>query len=37
MSVVEPLMRDPAPVVRGAAVWAAKRLAPDRALALRGR
>jgi epoxyqueuosine reductase len=36
MSVVEPLMRDPAPVVRGAAVWAAKRLAPDRALALRG-
>jgi epoxyqueuosine reductase len=35
MVVVEPLMRDPAPVVRGAAVWAAKRLLGDAALALR--
>ncbi|WP_425995459.1 tRNA epoxyqueuosine(34) reductase QueG [Caulobacter sp. DWR1-3-2b1] len=36
MGVVEPLMRDPAPVVRGAAVWAARRLAAERAVALRG-
>jgi epoxyqueuosine reductase len=36
MDVVEPLMRDPAPVVRGAAVWAARRLLSDGALALRG-
>ena len=36
MSVVEPLLSDPAPVVRGAAVWAARRLAPERAMALRG-
>ncbi|HQR89263.1 MAG TPA: tRNA epoxyqueuosine(34) reductase QueG, partial [Caulobacter sp.] len=36
MGVVEPLLSDPAPVVRGAAVWAARRLAPDRAAALRG-
>jgi len=36
MGVVEPLLRDPAPVVRGAAVWAALRLAPERSLALRG-
>jgi epoxyqueuosine reductase len=36
MDVVEPLMRDPAPVVRGAAVWAARRLLSDDALALRG-
>ena len=35
MSVVEPLMNDPAPVVRGAAVWAARRLLGDDALALR--
>jgi epoxyqueuosine reductase len=36
MAVVEPLLRDPAPVVRGAAVWAARRLAPERVLAFRG-
>ncbi|MBU4434822.1 MAG: tRNA epoxyqueuosine(34) reductase QueG [Alphaproteobacteria bacterium] len=36
MAVVEPLLRDPAPVVRGAAVWAARRLAPARAAGLRG-
>ncbi len=36
MAVVEPLLSDPAPVVRGAAVWAARRLAPDRAAVLRG-
>ncbi len=36
MEVVEPLLSDPAPVVRGAAVWATRRLAPDRAMALRG-
>ena len=37
MAVVEPLLRDPAPVVRGAAVWAARRLAGQGALALKGR
>jgi epoxyqueuosine reductase len=36
MAVVEPLLRDRAPVVRGAAVWAARRLAPARAAGLRG-
>jgi epoxyqueuosine reductase len=36
MAVIELLMRDPAPVVRGAAVWAARRLAPERAQVLRG-
>ena len=30
MTVVEPLLQDPAPVVRGAAVWAARRLDPGR-------
>jgi len=35
MAVVEPLLTDPAPVVRGAAVWAARRLAPERAGELR--
>jgi len=35
MSVVEPLLADPAPVVRGAAVWAARRLLGDAAAALR--
>ncbi len=32
---IEPLLDDPAPVVRGAAVWALARLAPDRAETLR--
>ncbi|ENZ82728.1 MULTISPECIES: tRNA epoxyqueuosine(34) reductase QueG [Caulobacter] len=36
MAVVEPLLSDPAPVVRGAAVWAARRLIGDRALSLKG-
>ena len=36
MAVVEPLLSDPAPVVRGAAVWAARRLIGDRALSLTG-
>ena len=36
MAAVEPLLSDPAPVVRGAAVWAARRLIGDTALALRG-
>ncbi|ATC26533.1 tRNA epoxyqueuosine(34) reductase QueG [Caulobacter vibrioides] len=36
MDVVEPLLDDPAPVVRGAAVWAARRLLGDAARALRG-
>jgi epoxyqueuosine reductase len=37
MAVVEPLLADPAPVVRGAAVWAARRLLGDAAAALRPR
>jgi epoxyqueuosine reductase len=37
MAVVEPLLADPAPVVRGAAVWAARRLLGDAAAALRTR
>jgi len=36
MAVVEPLLADPAPVVRGAAVWAARRLLGDGAAALMG-
>ncbi len=36
MAVVEPLLADPAPVVRGAAAWAARRLVGDAALALMG-
>ncbi|MDR7230673.1 epoxyqueuosine reductase [Caulobacter sp. BE264] len=36
MAVVEPLLADPAPIVRGAAVWAARRLLGDAALTLRG-
>lgn len=35
MAVVEPLLADSAPVVRGAAVWAARRLMGDAALALK--
>jgi epoxyqueuosine reductase len=35
MTVVEPLLDDPAPVVRGAAVWAARRLLGDDAAALK--
>ena len=35
MAVVEPLLADPAPVVRGAAVWAARRLLGDSAAAFR--
>jgi epoxyqueuosine reductase len=35
MAVVEPLLTDPAPVVRGAAVWAARRLVGDAASALK--
>jgi len=34
-TVVEPLLRDPAPVVRGAAVWAVRRLLGEAALGLR--
>jgi epoxyqueuosine reductase len=37
MTVVEPLLADPAPVVRGAAVWAARRLLGDAAAALKQR
>jgi epoxyqueuosine reductase len=37
MAVVEPLLADPAPVVRGAAVWAARRLLGGAAAALRQR
>jgi epoxyqueuosine reductase len=36
MAVVEPLLADPAPVVRGAAVWAARRLLGAGASALKG-
>jgi len=36
MAVVEPLLADPAPVVRGAAIWAARRLIGEAALALKG-
>ena len=35
MLVVEPLLADPSPLVRGAAVWAARRLAPERIEGLR--
>ncbi|ATC33725.1 tRNA epoxyqueuosine(34) reductase QueG [Caulobacter vibrioides] len=35
MAVVEPLLADPAPIVRGAAVWATRRLLGEAALALR--
>jgi epoxyqueuosine reductase len=35
MTVVEPLLADPAPVVRGAAVWAARRLVGDAVSALK--
>jgi epoxyqueuosine reductase len=35
MAAVEPLLADPSPVVRGAAVWAAGRLAPERLAGLR--
>ena len=34
---VEALLADPNPVLRGAAVWALRRLAPERAAAMRGR
>ncbi|PHY19164.1 tRNA epoxyqueuosine(34) reductase QueG [Caulobacter sp. BP25] len=37
MAVVEPLLADPAPVVRGAAVWAARRLLGGAAAVLKGR
>ena len=35
MAVVEPLLADPSPMVRGAAVWATGRLAPERRATLR--